>query len=138
MFSTPKVKYSALFSRLKSAFFITQKDIKAVGLDPKLYNPSKISYLLLTEDWFAILENLKGSDNRIHYLLTCLFCLCFRLLEAPAVNKILQFHPKCHRIHLTHMYFIENFLVFFQENTGFDDWGSKYSIPNLFALWPSS
>ena len=66
--------------------------------------------------YFKGAKGIRHGDPLSLYLFVLAMNVCSMLLDASAKHGVFQFHPKCKKITLTHLYFANDLLIFFKGN----------------------
>ena len=74
----------------------------------------------LREGWCDILKEVEGLDrgNFFSYIFVLVVSVLSKMLDSAATHGLFSYHPKCHKIRLTHFAFANDLLVFSKGNLG--------------------
>ena len=76
--------------------------------------------------YFSGAKGVRQRDPMSLYLFVLAIEVLTRLLDRAAINGVLKFHPKCHKVKLTHLTFADDLLIFCH--------GSKSSIRTVMSI----
>ena len=75
-----------------------------------------ISFNGVLVGYFKGERGVRQEDPLSPYLFVIVMDVLFKLLDATVVHGVFNYHPKCKRIGLTHIYFVDDLMIFTKGN----------------------